>query len=86
MSDTYSITLKKSFMIFFEKTKVIKNVKGHLFPTDIPNYIMLVILEDETKFFVNLNNYDNIEISKELFTITAKNIEQETAGQVKLEY
>ncbi len=83
---TYKLTLKKSFLFFFEKKRIIENVKGHLFPQDIPNYIMMVILEDETKFFINLNNYDNIEISNELFAITAKNIEQETQGQVKLDY
>ncbi len=78
----YSITLKKGFF----KKQVLNDVKGHLFPNDLPNHIMMVIMEDESKFFINMNKWDSVEISKELFAITAKNIEKETHGQVKLEY
>ncbi len=86
MSDIYSITLYKTSIFGITKKKVIENVKGHLFPSDIPNYIMMVILNDESKKFVNLNNWDDIDISKELFEITNKNIEKETNGQVRLKY
>ena len=76
---TYSITLEG----LFRKT-VIKNVKGHVFPKDIPNHIMYVVLDNEEKIFINLNKYKQVKLSKELFIIQAKKAEEESNGQAKI--
>ena len=77
---TYTLKFYKD-----KKVKEFNNVKGHLFPEDTAKYIMLVILEDETRFLVNMNNYDYMEVPKEVFYDNVKRANEESQGQAKIE-
>ncbi len=78
----YEITLIEK--AFWKPNKKIKKVKGHLFPKDMPEYMMFVILEDESRMFINLNEYKQVRFSKELFMSIAKKAERESNGQAKV--
>jgi len=50
-----------------KKVKEFSNVQAHVFPDDTAKHIVLIILEDETRFLVNMDNYDYMEVPKEVF-------------------
>lgn len=72
---TYTLTFYRG-----KKRKEFFNVKGHIFPEDTANHIMLVILEDETRFLVNMNNYDYLEVPKEVHFDNVKRANEEIQG------
>ncbi len=76
---TYTLKLYKG-----RKVKEFSNVKGHVFPEDIANHIMLIILEDETRFLVNMNNYDYLEVPKEVHFDNVKRANEESQNQVQI--
>ncbi len=49
-----------------------------------PVKFMLVVFEDEQQLIVNLDKYQGYEISKKLFLIKARQVEQESQGQAKV--
>ncbi len=72
---TYTLKLYKG-----RKVKEFHDVKGHIWPEDTAKHIMLVILEDETRFLVNMNNYDYLEVPKEVFYDNMKRANEEIQG------
>ena len=75
---TYTITAKSNKL--FGKNFKFKKVKGHAFPQDIPNNIMLIVMDDESRHFININDY-TIALSKENFYLIKDRVEKEKTGQ-----
>lgn len=75
---SYTVTLKTSLF-----RKIIKNVKAHLFVPENPKMLMLV-LDNEERIYVNLASYKNIHFSDGWFKMEAKRIEEESQGKAQI--
>lgn len=71
---TYTVKLKRPL----GKDVVIEKVKGHLFPTDSPKNILMLILENEERIFVNIDKFETIWFSDGWFKM-----EEESAENLK---
>lgn len=61
----YTITLTKIYLgISF--SRYIKDCKGHFFPKDMANDVMLVVKNDETRIYVPMKRYDRISVPPEV--------------------
>ena len=76
---TYTLKLYRD-----KKVKEFKDVKGHLFPEDTAKHIVLIILEDETRILINMNNYDYLEVPKEVFYDNVKRANEESQGKAQI--
>lgn len=64
--------------------KTIKNVKAHLFPADSPKNLLLIILENEERIFINFDNCNTVSFSRGWFEMEKKTAEIESQGQAKI--
>lgn len=80
----YSIMLRKSWFWFFSSKRTLRKVKGHYMSQDLPGFVLVVVLLDDTKIFVNMERYDTVELSKEYHNKIANQVKTETNGKTDL--
>jgi acyl carrier protein phosphodiesterase len=67
------------------KKQVIAGIKGHLWPADVKGNILMLVLVDERRIFVNTDKYDSIEMSREWFELEADRVREESQGKANLQ-
>jgi hypothetical protein len=80
MTGLYTLILRRGL---FGK-KVLKEVKGHLWPNDVKGNMMLVIFADERRLLVNMDRWDSLDIPARVFREQAQRASQESQGQAKI--
>ena len=71
---TYDVTLKRGLF-----SKKIKKVKGHIFTPENKD-IMMLILENEERIFVNMSRYKLIYFSDGLFESIKERVKEDSKG------